>query len=718
MKSITLEIGLKPFKKTDSEYIKNVCSTVFDQWRPLIKDAEEISILLWSSDGAEILEYGGDLDAEFDWERYLGCAAMPFLGENERHDTSLMEKKRLYMENPPVMTYRILKNISEAFRAEGEKRFPNSRIRIGTTFDIGPEFSYSVFKYELHPEILTGHFNEMKNMMIECTALLNGDSRKYAAYPDGIPDKTPFGTFFGKQTQKFFEDIGFDYIWLSNGLGFSSEPWDLVGKIYDGKKFYPERLEKTKKSVFEFWKYFREACPDYPIECRGTNNSVGIDYATDGVPLYDIYKGNFNITPPPNSPWAPLTGDYGLELMGHMSRIAEIPGEQFLFRYYIHDTWWVNSPWYDRYEGEPHDIYLPMSISRITPDGKIQSAERLSVFTLDNSYGEMPDSCVNEPVPHILKAIKDKSDAPAPFIWLYPVNEFTHSYTEEELSEMYFGDNFIRREINNGFPLNCVVSTDSFAKNSAEVYAGSVIIAPVAAAYSFSEKLSEFAKKGIAVIVYGSRKQLEKGNFGKFASTVDMENDTLFDAVRNCGYDIKWGECPYEVNIGDYARAMTVNRSDNAYMFSVCNKNTTVDCELSFPLGAPILLGCEAEIKDGHSIYRFPRSAHRECRIFVRQNEDSVISAREAPPTNETVKRRILVSGLRDATVYFFPETYCVKHALVGDSKHGGNITTAYFTDHEYVDSKYGTYLKCEHMTGDITFYMPEEKFFAYGEMR
>ena len=55
-----------------------------------------------------------------------------------------------------------------------------------------------------------------------------------------------------------------------------------------------KRLADTRKNVFDFWSLFRKECPDFPLEARGTNNSVGIDYATDGVPLYDIYNAGFN----------------------------------------------------------------------------------------------------------------------------------------------------------------------------------------------------------------------------------------------------------------------------------------------------------------------------------------------------------------------------------------------------------------------------------------
>ncbi|MEE1007430.1 MAG: hypothetical protein U0L66_09620, partial [Acutalibacteraceae bacterium] len=454
--TVNLEMSLKPFKKTDDEYIRNVCRNLFEQWQPLLKNRETVSVMLWTADGSEILDYAGNQNDKFEWCCYIGTANRELIGKDDDPDCSLHEKKHYYMDNPPVMTYGILKKIVSTLKEEGKRAFPNSIIRVGETFDIGPEFAKSDFKYKRHPEISSGTKLDAFGF-VDATALLNEDDRRYAAYPNGIPQNTPFGTFFGKQANIFLKDMGFDYLWLSNGLGFSSEPWSVTGKVFDGKNFYPEKLEKTQRNVFDFWHLFRKECPDFPLETRGTNNSVGIDYATDGVPLYDIYNAGFNITPPPNSPWAALNDNFGLEIMGHMTRICELPSNGFMFRYYIHDPWWLNSPWYDRYNGNAHDIYLPMAITRVDAEGKVQSAETLNILSIDNSYGNMPDNCVNEPLPHLLKAEKDIADDIAPLVWVYPMREFTTAHSEEALYEMYFGDKYISEAINNGFPLNCVV---------------------------------------------------------------------------------------------------------------------------------------------------------------------------------------------------------------------------------------------------------------------
>lgn len=697
-RSVTLEMSLKPFKKTDDEYVRKVCAQVFEQWYPLIKNREVVAIMLWASEGSEILDYSGDLDEEFEWACWLGNANKELATDDDYAGLILHEKKRLYMQNPPKMTYRILKKIIATIKEEGKRVCPNATILVGETFDIGPEFALSDFKYRRHTEVSTGEkMNHFAFGVLDSTAILNGDDRKYAAYPNGIPDKTPFGTFLGKQSNVFLKEMGFDFLWLSNGVGFSSDPWNTLGKVFDGKEFYPEKLTVVKGKVFEFWKLFREACPDIPVEVRGTNNSVGIDYASDGVPLYDIYKANLNITPPPNSPWAALNDDFGLELMGHMTRICELPGDEFLMRYYIHDPWWANTPWYDRYNGLPHDIYLPMAVSRIDEKGMVRSAELFHILSIDNSFGDMPDCCVNEPLPHLLKAEKEAPDAIAPFVWVYPMREYTTATSKEMLAQMYFGDSFIQSAINQGFPLNCVVSSDNFLKHSTDLYRNCILVSPVQPCEAVFNKLKEFAEKGGKVIYYSFADSLKEID-DTLGEKVDIEKSAegLLTAAAHYGYEISI------ITKHDKSKAptMTIHRNNNAFMFSVYNRDTTTDVSLRFPLGAPILDKGEAEICGDKATYRFSRFEYRECRVFVRQ-EKGVVSIHENCPVSGLHRRKIRIEGLKNATICLFPETNAIGKSdiLTWDC---GKPTDGW----KLIQDENGVYYKKENVSDTIYFCM------------
>ena len=707
LKSVNLEISLKPFKKTDEAYIHAVCKQVFTQWKALLNNRENISIMLWSADGSEILDYAGNLEDEFEWCRFLGVANCPMIKEGEHTAISSHIRRQNYMENAPKMTYAILKQIVKIFREEGKLAFPDSSIRVGATFDIGPEFAISDFKYRRHNEICSGE-KVAQLGFIDATARLNADDRYYAAYPNGIPAGEPFGKFLGKQANCFLKDMGFDYLWLSNGLGYSAEPWKKTGKIFDGERYYPEKLAPTKERVFAFWKLFREGCPDIPLETRGTNNSVGIDFASDAVPLYDIYHAGLNITAPPNSPWAALNDDYGLEMMGHMTRVAELPNDQFPFRYYLHDPWFMNSPWYDRYDSSPCDIYLPMAISRIDGDGRIMTSNKLNILTVDNSYGDLPDACVNEPIPHFLKAEKDMPDEPAPFVWIYPMREYTTSCNSELLREMNMGDNYISNAINDGFPLCCVVSTDNFLRHDISVYKKCTLISPAPESEEILEKLRDFANKGIGVIIYATGDRWKKIPDFCNLTKINIETEGA-SALRRAAEGYGW--CIRHEKRADDIKPPTIaiSRFENAHFISVYNANTTTDTLFHTPLGAPILLGCETEIKDGFASYRFARAEHRECRVFVEQ-QSGVISCREQAPGNNYYRRAILIKGLKDATVRLFSEPNCPFDASNGKSKIYRFVLDERFRQVE--DDVYGKYLLGEHIDGDIYFIMgrPEIK--------
>ena len=74
MECITLEMSLKPFKQTDEQYIRDVCLKMFGQWKPLLECAESVAVLLWTSDGSEILDYRGNMADAFEWGYHIGIA--------------------------------------------------------------------------------------------------------------------------------------------------------------------------------------------------------------------------------------------------------------------------------------------------------------------------------------------------------------------------------------------------------------------------------------------------------------------------------------------------------------------------------------------------------------------------------------------------------------------------------------------------------------------
>lgn len=185
---ITLEMSLKPFKQTDEAYIRAVCAKIFEQWRPLLNGRKTISVMLWVGDGSEILDYSGNMADEFEWCRFVGTANLPYLEDGMPLETSLHERKQDYMPNAPKMTYGILRYIVDCIKSEGKKVYKDANIRVGETFDIGPEFAISDFRYNRHKECISLSSGCDGYGFVDVNSVLHKDNKHYAAYPDGIPE--------------------------------------------------------------------------------------------------------------------------------------------------------------------------------------------------------------------------------------------------------------------------------------------------------------------------------------------------------------------------------------------------------------------------------------------------------------------------------------------------------------------------------------------------
>ena len=502
---ICFEISLKPFGRDKSKNgYEAVARHLFEQWKSLLKYSNGCSVLFWTSDGSEILDYSGDLDDTFEWCQYIGIGNWNknATQEQRNNSNSLHSFPIHYIENPPEMSYRDLKDIILIIKSIG-KELTGFDITVGETFDPGPEFSQSEFKFKRHPEISKG--NTMgNNHWVHCASRLHADNRKYAAYPDGIPEGTHLGEFLGRQFMALKRDIGFDYIWLSNGFGFSLASWDWTGELFDGKQFDFTNAEIVRANIEEFWEYFSRETGDMRIETRGSNLSTGMDIAAHGCPIDKIYQQN--IIAPPNSPWAPLNNRFGLELTGYMSHIAELPKHGFQMRYYIHDPWWHNSPWFDRYDRSPHDIFLPLSIARLDENCHVTKPMGLAFLSADDSFGRLPDRCPNEVTPHLLSAYNDYPDEAGLVTWIYPFDAYCKlGLHDGKMERIFMDDWFIESSIDNGFPINSVISDANFISADKTKLLNTILVTPVPEADSILEDaIFEALKEGARLILYGT----------------------------------------------------------------------------------------------------------------------------------------------------------------------------------------------------------------------
>ncbi|CAN7460146.1 hypothetical protein [Paenibacillus sp. LjRoot56] len=772
----SLEMSLKPFKNLDPSAIDEVCTEALRQWQPLLEMAEVASMLLWVSDGSEILTWKGELEVPFEWARYIGFANEDMFGHvTDNKDPHIA---RLYTSEPVTFTYGDLKRVVASFKRIAAEKF-GVKLEVGATFDAGPEFAYSDFKYKDHPEInraeIGGKYVSLKtHYTVVCSwSKLKADNVHYAAYPNGIPEDLPFGEFLGKQCASYLPTLGFDYIWFSNGFALSYFPWTYLGANYDGTHAAIADYEEVSTKILSFWDAFKLECPEVRTEIRGTNYGTGMDLAKDYVPMQELYDKGYLAYPPPNSPWGALNYDFGLEITGYLSRIAELPQDTYMYRFYANDPWFWQNPWFDYYDREPHDIYCPLAAARVNADGGVEPPGVVQILTIDTEYGELQAESASEIIPHIRKAFKDAPDQLGMVTWLYPFREL-HDLLKADRNttgRVFFHDWFIRNAINEGLPLNTVLGTDTFRTMTAEaklkLKSTVLLISTAGLTRDLVEEIEALVTDGAQVLLYGDvlepvllemlQLQREQPLEGDFELRISLAQDevgeqvsshklrhradigdgglslTLRDnadssttvhavavqngeerafAVTRCDADWNGGRIgwlcgslpfqpagvthlpirqeeewydssvllrymlqPYGYHLSqkklttESQSALTfVSRHENAFWFTGCKQDTTVQLQIGLPEGVPLFPGQSVQLGSDTGVYALDRTFHEECRIVASQKQKSIVLCRENqafPTWKRQSSRNLTVWNLKEANLTLFPPIEAIAAGIV-----------------------------------------------------
>lgn len=756
---VILETSLKPFAKTGLTDVPALCEAIYRCWEPLIRDAQRVSILLWVGDGTEILQWDGRGETSIPWARSIGFCN---LGYGAYYDNTHYKGNPAvdFMKDPPRITYaalqRIIGGLRDAFRILGGRT-----ITVGATFDPGPEFVHDPFRFERHPELLTaGPAGDpvLPIQFLYSDARFHADPAPLAGYPHGIPEGTTIGEFLGRQTACFAAAMGIDYLWMSNGFGFSHYGWSHRGELFDGKEFRPGKAAAMRERLLSFWRDFRRACPSLPVEARGSNFSVGMDVAKDGVPFAEICAAASLPFPPPNPPWG--SNNLGLEMVSFLSRMAGAEGGRILFRFYLNDPWFVSDPWRAYYGREPYDIQCPMSASRISRAGAVETPTDVAFLSIDDEKGDVDPEEAAEVIPHVRRAFRCAPDAPGILTWVYPYAAYNAMSADgpQRPGLPFFHDWFVSRAVSAGLPLNTVVSDEAFlATAGTAAYRDTVLLAPVPVRGSaLAPVLLAHVRSGGKAILYGPAEDADaatltalglrleaplSGDFElevagaastgadvflaeqpprrlrhdaatsggglreapedprtRLLATARSEEGTRAYALARTdpawnGGSIAWvrGSSPLvpsptiepvfqdpgtfadpsalprillgamgygiaQEREGPHARPICtfISRHRGGFHFSGYSPDLTVAVSYRFPSGAPVFEGTDTVVSAQGARYMPGRSFHRECRVFVRQEETSLVTYREGGP-RVGKERQFLVTGLRKADVTIFP---------------------------------------------------------------
>ncbi|MEM1213153.1 MAG: hypothetical protein AAGI68_12755 [Planctomycetota bacterium] len=510
---VDLEMSLKAFARGGRSSYEDTARRVLRSWERLIDRADEVAGLLWVGDGTEMMIWSGDPEQPLEWARYEG-----FCNLNRKAEPYFPG----WFENrPPVvfadglerMTYDDLRQIIAALK-RGCRELYGMAFHAGMTFDPSPEFVESPFKYDEHLELLSDHpegARRYAQRMVSHQAVLHSDPRPFAGFPNGVREGTTLGSFLGAQARGFAEDLGFDYLWLSNGFGYSHYAWHINGDVLetDGS-WRVDRVPRQLELLRRFWTDFKRACPELPLEFRGTNQTVGTDLATDAASHRIVSAVTGSDVGPPNIPV--LKAELlAMDITAYLTRMAGAPSRRLIYRAYLNDPWHEHNPWQDIYHGEPFETLSCMSCSRLRADGSLDTPTDLHILTIDNERGEMPQDPINEAVPGYLQALEQRADAAGPVVWVYPFNDFHRVLDEapERLPHVFACDHHAWRSIESGLPMNTVIEADAFAELASsgpiDALQDRVWVAPTPLIKTaYEPALMEHIKHGGQVMLYGT----------------------------------------------------------------------------------------------------------------------------------------------------------------------------------------------------------------------
>jgi hypothetical protein len=492
-------VTMRYFPDNNPEHIKAALVAMFDLWRPLVQRATAISFGLMVGNGEQIYRWTGNLDDEYEWDHYKGHNNQQFA-----HFSFDPIPLRPFKPDWFHFTYRDLQRIIRLIRETAMEMF-NLPVSVGTLCEPGPEFCESLFRYVWHPEIVSfmggGH-----GVSIDYKGIFHADQRPYGAYPNGIPEGEPFGRFLGKQVASFCRVMDIQNVSFSNGLGFGTYPWNMVGRNFDGSRFGLAKYSELSRDILDFWEMYKSEAPVQKVSAQGSNWPVGVDLASKGVPLKDLYDRRLLDNPLGYTVSVFFDDSVGFAMASDMSRIAHCPNWDLGF--YLHDPWYPQNPWEDfPYDRQAFDLYAPASISLVGAEGHLIKPFAFGTLMHDENASLQPETARSF-MPHLETALNHLADSIGPLTWLYPFQEY-HRIMEkhpEQASAIWFGDAFTAKAIDAGLPLNGVVSTENLEKAlETGVLADTILYTPVPAPNAaYLPALLSWVANGGKVLLYGS----------------------------------------------------------------------------------------------------------------------------------------------------------------------------------------------------------------------
>lgn len=237
------------------------------RYHPLVADVDGWKGVIinvgWIMD--YLLEWNGDLSSEIPLPDSM--KTYPWFESEGNIGGTTQERLRIYKQRfekaaaPQTVAYekwryKDLKELITLLKKCGEVKYKIPDLKIGS-FVLGWKSIYegetSSFGQK-HPNIFWFNYPFME-------ATLSADPGKYASFPSGIPEGTPFFSFFARQWGELSRSMGLDAIVLRDsflGVGMYGR-WGPYGKIAPEN---PDKVASWHRATAELVKQTKQANPD------------------------------------------------------------------------------------------------------------------------------------------------------------------------------------------------------------------------------------------------------------------------------------------------------------------------------------------------------------------------------------------------------------------------------------------------------------------------
>lgn len=282
-----------------------------DGWRGIIINAG------WLTDF--VTEWNGDINQPLPIPNNLSrnhiTRAEQLFGNTEERIAQANERFETYWAHQMVYyddwTYRDFKNLVNTLRTAAKEQYGIDNLKVGVMF-VGWDRIYSsdlTAFAQSHPEAYKmGVFNSWGTFNMVCK--LNADSKKYGAFPKGIPQGKPITEFFGAQWGSVSKAVGLDAIHLRDGF-LGSGVYRRTGPYGLHAPPDPEKVKEWSKATADLVKATKLGNPDALVFGYSNAASAVADWRINCMDLETIAKEG-HLDAWIDQSWAGESNDFGI----------------------------------------------------------------------------------------------------------------------------------------------------------------------------------------------------------------------------------------------------------------------------------------------------------------------------------------------------------------------------------------------------------------------